>query len=239
MPRVTTGFAPGEGIWTRAPQGAAEWPARWDGAVVGDGISLEIWLGPRTTAGARYFRCYLTTELGRPLDPVATGLIHVGPFPATNWVDVVEFNNIARFEDGRSFGIPPGIEKNIFQRFAEAVPPGGHLMVEYDSPNRAVTAHALAAKAPPLATPLGYLIWLVGCGDAFHNWYTPEGGREGARKLQGFRALDEAHARQRGMEMLAELQRFMDGAADLEWDVQAQTRPLAEAAIEELSARFA
>ena len=65
-----------------------------------------------------------------------------------------------------------------------------------------------------------------------------EGGREGPRKLQGFRAINEAHARTRGVEMLAELRAFLRGSPDLDWGLQARTRPLADAAIAELAARF-
>ena len=56
-------------------------------------------------------------------------------------------------------------------------------MAEYDSEARRVTAQALAARVPPLATPLGALMTAVGCGDAFKVWYISEGGREGPRKL--------------------------------------------------------
>ena len=97
---------------------------------------------------------------------------------------------------------------------------------------------ALAAHVPPLATPLGALLYSAGCGDAFRDWYTPEGGREGGRKLQGFRAIDDAQRQRRGLEMLVELRAFMARSADLDWGLQAQTRPIADAAIEALSTRF-
>ena len=79
---------------------------------------------------------------------------------------------------------------------------------------------------------------MAGLGDYFRDWYYAEGGREGARKLQGFRALNEQHARERGLEMLVELRALMAGAAELDWGIQAQTRPLAEAAIADLSERY-
>ena len=134
--------------------------------------------------------------------------------------------------------MPEGIERRIFERLARELPAGGQLLVEYESSSRAVTARALSMRVPPLATPLGNLLYAVGCGDAIRDRYEAEGGREGHRRLQGFRAVDEAHARRRGLEMLALLRAFMARSADIDWDVQAQTRPLAEAAIEVLSARF-
>jgi hypothetical protein len=225
-------------LWSPVSRDGDGWLARWDGAQVGDDVWLEVWVGPLNAVGSQYFRCFLTAEMGRPVEPVLHGLQSAGPYPGFNWVEILEFQDFLRLDDGRNIAVPPGIEKRILEQLATAVPPGGHLMVEYDSPARSVTAAALAARVPPIATPLGYIMHLAGCGDAFRDWYTPEGGREGRRKLQGFRAVDEEHARRRGLEMLAELRTFMRGAADLDWDVQAKVRPLGESAIEELSARF-
>ena len=58
-------------------------------------------------------------------------------------------------------------------------------MAEYESRPRTSTARALAAGVPPVATPLGALLFDLGCGVAFRDWYISEGGREGPRKLQG------------------------------------------------------
>ena len=82
-------------------------------------------------------------------------------------------------------------------------------MAEYDSVARSLTARALSARVPPVATPLGALLFEVGCGVAFRDWYISEGGREGPRKLQGFRALDDDHARTRGLEAAAALEAFL------------------------------
>jgi hypothetical protein len=235
---MATSNGRGDGLWSPASQGGEGWPWRWDGAPVGDDVRLEVWIGPRSAVGSTYFQCYLSAQLGRPVEPVVVGLQNQGTYPGFNWVEVLEFQDVLKLDDGRNIAVPPAVEKRIFEQLATAVPPGGHLMVEYDSAVRAVTASALAAKVPPIATPLGYVMHLAGCGDAFRDWYVPGGGREGPRKLQGFRAVDADHARRRGLEMLAELRSFMQGAAELDWDIQAKVRPLGEAAIDELSARF-
>jgi hypothetical protein len=224
--------------WRRAAEAPEALPARWDGVEVGADVALEVWLGPRSAVGSQYFRLHLVSPLGRPIEPVLFALQNAGPQPGFNWVDVLYYAETLTVDDGRTVQVPGGVERRIFEQLAGAVPPGGHLMAEYDSPARAVTAAALAADVPPLATPLGALLYAVGCGDSFRDWYHAEGGREGARKLQGFRAPDVAHARRRGIEMLAELRAFMERAAELDWELQAQTRPVAEAAIEVLSARF-
>ena len=210
--------------------------SRIAGAAVADDAAVEPWVGPRNSVGARYFRCYLTTDAGRTHEPVVFGLQHSGPFPGNNWVEVAEYRDVLTLPDGRGVEIPEGIERQIFARLAELVPPGGHLMAEYESPARTLTARALALGVPPVATPLGATLRSVGCGAAIRDWYIPEGGREGPRKLQGFRAVDPAHERRRAAEMVPALQAFLADERDLDWDVLGFTRPLARTALQELSA---
>lgn len=224
--------------WRSAAEAPDAVPSRWDGAEVGADVSLEVWVGRRSPVGGQYFRLHLASPLGRPVEPVVYGLLNAGPQPGQNWVDVLYYAETLTVGDGRAVQVPGGVERRLFEQMASAVPPGGHMLVEYESPSRSVTAAALAAGVPPIATPLGALLYAVGCGSAFRDWYYAEGGRDGARKLQGFRAPSEDHARRRGLEMLAELRAFMPRAADLDWGLQAQTRPVAEAAIEVLAARF-
>ncbi len=111
------------------------------------------------------------------------------------------------------------------------------MRAEYDSPARSITARALVAGVPARATPLGATLAATVCGVALRDWYISEGGREGPRKIQGFRAVDEEHERTREAETLTALHAFLEVAAAVEWDVQARTRPLALEAIEELEAR--
>ena len=224
--------------WRPASVDPLAGPAALDGAAVGDDVRLEVWLGPRNAVGAQYFRCFLASDLGRPVDPVVFGLQSSGPFPGNCWVEVIEYRNILIMPDGSTVEVPEGIERLVFAALARLVPPGGHLMAEYDTASRAITARALEGRVPPAATPLGATMRAAGVGDAFRDWYIAEGGREGPRKLQGFRAINEAHARTRGVEMLAELRAFLRGSPDLDWGLQARTRPLADAAIAELAARF-
>jgi len=226
-------------LWAPA-SGEPEHPlARLDGAEVGQGVTLEVELGPAHRVGARYFRAFLRSdELGRTVLPVVAGLANQGPYPGHNWVEVTDFEDHLPLEDGREVAVPEAIDLRIIGQLAELVPPGGHFMAEYDSPSRSSTARALAARVPPAATPLGAMLFAVSCGVAFKDWYISEGGREGPRKLQGFRALDEAHEQARGPEMLAALDAFMARSKELDWDLQAKTRPLAEAAITVLRARL-
>ena len=57
-----------------------------------------------------------------------------------------------------------------------------------------MTARALNLGAPPAATELGELLRAAGCDASIRNWDISEGGREGPRKLQGFKPLDDGRA---------------------------------------------
>ena len=81
------------------------------------------------------------------------------------------------------------------------------------------------------------MMFAAGCGVAFRDWRVA-GSSEGARRLQGYRAADIGHEARRAPETLAALERFMDTSAELDWDLQLKSRPLAEAAITVLRARL-
>ncbi len=246
------GAASPEGLATPAPEALPDDPqgrrwrpaagvpdaalARLVGAAVADDAAIEPWIGPRNSVGARYFRCYLATEVGRAREPIVFGLQHSGPFPGNSWIEVAEYRSELTLPDGRIVEVPDEIELRLFAHLAELVPTGGHLMAEYESPARRLTARALALGVPPVATPLGAVLRAVGCGAAIRDWYIPEGGREGARKLQGFRAVDAAHERRRAAEMVVQLETFLADERDLDWDVLGFTRPIARTALTELAA---
>ena len=83
------------------------------------------------------------------------------------------------------------------------------MMVEYDSPERQDTARSLALSIPPVATPLGYMLFLIGCGTGFRDWYFTEGGSEGPRNLQGYKALNSQHTQLKIKETVRELTAFL------------------------------
>lgn len=208
-----------------------------DGREVGQGVRLVVEVGPRSRMGARAYRAFLDAqELGRTLEPVITGLFHRGPHPTQNWVEVTEFRGQVPVAGG-NVDVPEGIDVQIVESLASLVPPGGHLMMEYQSAHRRETARALAQGVPPVATPMGGMMYAAGCGVAFRDWYSADSGREGPRKLQGTRAVDHEHEVLRAPSMLAELEYFLAHSADLDWDLQVKCRPLAEATVTVLRSR--
>ena len=82
-------------------------------------------------------------------------------------------------------------------------------MVEYDSPEHRRTAQSLARGIPAIATPLGYNLFLAGCGASFKDWHFAEGGLEGPRKLQGNKALNSEYARLRIEQTTRQLATFL------------------------------
>ena len=84
------------------------------------------------------------------------------------------------------------------------------MMVEYDSPEQQDTARSLALGVPPIATPLGYELFLAGCSAGLKDWYFAEGGSEGPRKLQGYKPINSQHAKLKTEETTKELTTFLD-----------------------------
>jgi hypothetical protein len=82
-------------------------------------------------------------------------------------------------------------------------------MVEYDSPQRAETAQALAHTVPAIATPLGSLLFDLGYGAKFKDWQIAEGGAEGPRKLQAYKPLADEYASRWRDEAAADLRAFL------------------------------
>lgn len=222
---------PPAGGWQAAAALPAHPLAALDGAEVGQGVRLLIEVGPQSRSGARAFRAFLESDdLGRTRDPLLLGLYQSGPAPTQHWVEVTHFQGRLAVPGG-DVEIPEGIDLQVVTLLASLVPAGGHLMMEYESDARRQTARALAQRVPPVATPLGGLMFAAGCGVAFRDWYAAGGGAEGPRKLQGYRATSPEHASRRGRDMLMELDYFLAHSADLDWDLQLKCRPLAEATV--------
>jgi len=179
-----------------------------------DGYRLLALVGSKNNVGSVYFQAYLVDSKGMiGRDAVAFGLRNAGPYPGYNWIEIVRYEPVVRFAGGTVDIREKEEEAHFFNLLGSLLPPGGHLMVEYDSPNQQDTAHILTSGYPAVCSPLGYAILQAGCRN-FRDWYIPEGGREGPRKLQGFKPLDAAAAEQRRRSLEGELAPYagQDGA---------------------------
>lgn len=186
------------------------------GSLQGKGLDshkLVILIGPKNRIGASYFQVFLQNASGEiSHQPVVIGIHSAGKYPSYNWIEIAILSSAVSFgSEKQVLSISTnGLARQLFQYLAELIPPGGHMMVEYDSPEQQDTARSLALGIPPAATPLGYMLFLIGCGAGFRDWYFAEGGSEGPRKLQGYKALNRQHAQLKTEETVHELTAFIN-----------------------------
>jgi hypothetical protein len=162
-----------------------------------------------------HFTLHLTQDGDGSLDPVFAGLFSSGRASQNihGWVDG-DYFDMALFSDGTKFSLSESnVDVELFKILGDLVPPGGSLMVSYslfskESKVHRDTKRALDRGYPPAVTPIGFLLFLAGCGVGFKDWYFAEGGREGPEKLQGFKAIDSNAVREKAELTLRELSRF-------------------------------
>ena len=196
----------------RSPELPANHPLRrLDGRPLAGG-RLRLFPGPTSRFGAQYFSLHLERDGSLSPEPVLVALYHSGPYPSYNWIEIAQLNDNPVFggADGTSSaGLGAAGLRRLMALLGRLIPPGGHLMIEYESPRWKSTARALNVGAPPAATELGDLLKAAGCAASIRNWHIAEGGREGPRKLQGFKPLDEARAQQAQQARDQELREFL------------------------------
>ncbi len=168
-----------------------------------------------------HFELRLADETGTLAAPPVFAGIHSRGRPSAGivgWIDGVYCSPV-RFPDGREVDLAQdGLDRQLFARLGGLIPPNGRLMVAYeafhvDAPILRETFEGLRRGLPPLATPLGELLYHADCWLRIRDWYIPEGGREGHRKLQGNKALDAAHRQRRAEEAVQELLDFLESSA--------------------------
>ena len=199
-------------------------------------VTTLVLLGPKNRFGAQYFQVFLLRERSQIAEPpVVFGLYSSGPYPSYNWVEVIRLAEHVTFVSPTEGGDhildvrSSDLDRELLKRIADLIPPGGHMMIEYDSPEQRETARALDLGIPLAATPLGYLLYSIGCGVGFRDWYFAEGGSEGPRKLQGYKPLNEEHARERVRDLVGELLKFLERPVELgHADVEELARKRAE-----------
>lgn len=176
---------------------AADLIARIDGAAMA-GFRLRVasqrpirarsgWIG--VTVG-------LCDGRDRPsLSPFVVGIVSGGGRGVSPWIEcrilpVVEFEG-----DGALDIRELGLEEKLIAHLGRSIPPGGHLMVDYESAGQELTMRELALRVPPALTHLGALMFRGGFRGHFKDWYFSEGGSEGPRKLQANKSPNQAAAR--------------------------------------------
>ena len=195
-----------------------------DGLALGE-LRLLALLGPKNAVGSRYFQLFAADGDGRLADDaLALGLFGEGPYPAYNWVELTQFREALKLGETTIDLWASGLETALFAALSGLVPVGGHLMAEYDSPTHKPTERILTLRYPPATTPIGYVMFEAGVR-SYRDWYISEGGREGPRKLQGFKPLNEEIAREKTANLRAEIETMLAAPEDPahgEWGVLAR-----------------
>jgi hypothetical protein len=212
--------------------------ANLDGVALGEYRTVAI-LGPKNAVGSRYFRLYLADPAGNLADEqLALGLFGAGPYPAFNWIELTQFEETLHFASsspprpshaergpgGEGLHLWPDLEPALFAAMSALVPEGGHLMCEYDSDSHVATERILTLRYPQVCSPIGYLMFEAGVR-SYRDWYISEGGREGPRKLQGFKPLNEEIAGEKTAKLRTELEALIaapENAAHGEWGALAR-----------------
>ena len=148
-------------------------------------------------------------------DPVFTGVFSTGrPSQSIQgWVDGDYFDKVV-FRGATGFSLSEsGLDIELFKILGGLVPPGGSMMVSYSLYSKESQIHkdtrlGLDRGYPPAVTPLGFLLFVAGCGMGFKDWYFAEGGREGPEKLQGYKPINLEVAKRKAEMMLLDITRF-------------------------------
>jgi hypothetical protein len=134
-----------------------------------------------------------------------------------------------------------GLDVPLFKILGELVPAGGSFLVSYTPSSDESRAHketeqGLRRGYPPVVTPLGYLLFLAGCGTRLKDQRIQD-GRGGSGKVQGFKPLDAEERKRKGLSLIRELHQFI--AAKSEDDELARAgRTRAFATIEKIQTTY-
>ena len=187
--------------------------AALDGLALGDFRTVAI-LGPKNAVGSRYYQLFLADSAGRLADgPLALGLHSSGIYPGFNWIEMSQYEERPRFGETELSLWDSGLDKPLFAALSGLVPAGGHLMVEYDSPGHRATERILTLRYPAAASPIGFRMFATGVR-SYRDWSISEGGREGPRKLQGFKPLNAEISAEKTAALRTELETMLASPAN-------------------------
>lgn len=163
-------------------------------------------------------------------EAIAIGRFFKGIELAKPWMEI-SYREKVKIKENTIELSKAGLDIAFFQVLSELIPAGGYIMVKYlDHPT---TAKALSIGVPPIATPIGYLLWKSGFR-WFKDWYFPEGGMEGEPKLQANKPLNSEIERARINEIAIELKEFLDRNVGGETEVEKISRELALKILKEM-----
>jgi hypothetical protein len=194
--------------------------AKIDGAKLGgEGtfiLALTDLRPVRPRAGWYHLAVALTDAKGEPSrtpkpsrTPLMTGLVSGGGRLVMPWFEGRLFPTVEMADGTTIDARAKGLEAAFVDLLGTLVPPGGHVMIEYESPGQHETHAELLLRVPPVASYLGSLMFHAGFRGDFKDWYISEGGHEGPRKLQANKSPTAATARAAMRNHLRDLTTFV------------------------------
>jgi hypothetical protein len=103
------------------------------------------------------------------------------------WVEFFGINNEMTLGKDDFNYFNSELENILLKTFSDALGAGGKIFVSYEGDKE--TTYGLTYGIPTTATRLGNKLYELGF-TWFKDWYFPEGGSEGAQRLQGEKPLD-------------------------------------------------
>ncbi len=180
--------------------------------------SIKVVRKQLTRAEQSFFQVFLLDKSGNESQqPVFEGLYSLGIKPDIDgWIDGHYYEE-ARFGKTNLSLSEAGLDLELFRKLERTLKPSWSFMVAYETFDEAgrtlrETSQGLNCGIPPIATPLGYLLFATGRFKV-KDWYFPEGGNEGMPKLEGIGAVDRKHAARMRRESAAELKLFLKKGA--------------------------
>lgn len=215
------------------------------GRTLSHGILVRAEAVPSRFAEQAYFSVYLGNGPDSwSTNPVFSGLFSAGRWSQhiAGWVDG-DYFDFTHFPYGSGYSLTEtGTDLEFFALLGQLVPDGGALMVAYSLFSKEAKVHrdtklGLDRGYPPVVTPLGYLLFIAGCGVGFKDWYFAEGGREGPEKLQGYKALSAEEEKEKLETVGGELQAFLTRTSDQD-NLTRDCRGRARLVVEEIERRY-
>lgn len=208
--------------------------ATLDGVKIGDYVLHVTRLQQMKLSGWKFFAIGLSTTVMAQVDlpakevgqngaeeqcsmasalPVLEGIYSRGGKGVAPWMEILTYHNQVELEDKSGVRLTvdlsaAGLDRTLFEQLGKLIPPGGHIMVWYESKQDAKTYLALQKGVPPLVTELGRLLFWAGCLSV-RDFSLPEGGLEGCRKLWGERPVNKRHEQMLKRSITTQLRDFL------------------------------
>jgi len=209
---------------------------------LGGGFDIRVRIKQLKKVEQSFFSVFLADKSSRESEnSVFEGLYSFGIEPYIDgWIDGHYYEE-AIFKDRKIKLSETGLDLELFKKLGKALKPSWSFMVAYESfrgggETLRETSRGLNCGVPPIATPLGYLLFKTGHLKV-KDWYFPEGGNEGMPKLEGVGAVDRRHAARIRKETAGELKLFMGKGACDDKELETPARKRAERILQEIRKR--